>query len=146
MNKETLRMQMLAGIITESQYKKKLNESKFGEFFKNIFSSKADKEGAEEQKLAQAAQQAAEAAAQKASDEEVTKLEGLLSDPEFKKEVNAYADKLFNDAEGISMMSHGDRGYADDVYSDGMKEYFRKKGINPSIIKNFITTLHAAMK
>jgi hypothetical protein len=27
MNKETLRMQMLAGIITESQYKTKLNES-----------------------------------------------------------------------------------------------------------------------
>ena len=27
MNKETLRMQMLAGIITESQYKKKLNEN-----------------------------------------------------------------------------------------------------------------------
>ena len=27
MNKETLRMQMLAGIITESQYKMKLNES-----------------------------------------------------------------------------------------------------------------------
>ena len=26
MNKETLRMQMLAGIITESQYKAKLNE------------------------------------------------------------------------------------------------------------------------
>ena len=26
MNKETLRMQMLAGIITESQYKEKLNE------------------------------------------------------------------------------------------------------------------------
>ena len=29
MNKETLRMQMLAGLITESEYKNKLNESKF---------------------------------------------------------------------------------------------------------------------
>ena len=28
MNKETLRMQMLAGIITESQYKAKLNENR----------------------------------------------------------------------------------------------------------------------
>jgi hypothetical protein len=28
MNKETLRMQMLAGLITESEYKNKLNESK----------------------------------------------------------------------------------------------------------------------
>ena len=32
MNKETLRMQMLAGVITEGQYKKKLNEVTVGEF------------------------------------------------------------------------------------------------------------------
>ncbi len=31
MNKETLRMQMLAGIITESQYKEKLDENKTAE-------------------------------------------------------------------------------------------------------------------
>jgi hypothetical protein len=29
MNKEQLRMQMLAGIITESEYKEKINENKF---------------------------------------------------------------------------------------------------------------------
>ena len=32
MNKETLRMQMLAGIITEGQYKSMLNENEFGSF------------------------------------------------------------------------------------------------------------------
>jgi len=30
MNKETLRMQMLAGIITEGQYKEKINENEEG--------------------------------------------------------------------------------------------------------------------
>ena len=32
MKKEQLRMQMLAGIITESQYKQRLNENEFGSF------------------------------------------------------------------------------------------------------------------
>jgi hypothetical protein len=36
MNKETLRMQMLAGIITESQYKKRLNEAKDPDFEERV--------------------------------------------------------------------------------------------------------------
>lgn len=36
MTKETLRMQMLAGIITESQYKEKLNENKVGNIDLNL--------------------------------------------------------------------------------------------------------------
>jgi hypothetical protein len=40
MNKETLRMQMLAGVITESQYKEKLQEN----FFKNLIDKVRKKE------------------------------------------------------------------------------------------------------
>jgi hypothetical protein len=40
MNKETIRMQMLAGIITEGQYKEKLNEAQNPD---NVVSAKARK-------------------------------------------------------------------------------------------------------
>jgi hypothetical protein len=45
MNKETLRMQMLAGVITESQYKQRLNES-IEDYYGEIQAAEDEFEGA----------------------------------------------------------------------------------------------------
>jgi flagellar hook-basal body complex protein FliE len=141
MTQEQLRMQVLAGIITESQYKRKLSEGKFSEFIKNTFTS-----ATKNQELAQDAAEAAEAAAQKASDDEVAKLEALVSDPKFKEELIKTSKDLSSKAEDTAFSTTGDRSNAQYVYASGMAEYLKAKGINPDVIKTFSDVLANAMK
>jgi len=146
MNKEFLKMQKLAGIITESQYKEKLNENKFTNFVKNAFSSKV-----KDQELVASAAKAAEEAEQKLSKEEADKLESLTSNPEFKQLMDAFtseAGKIWQNYEEMAQASgnRGDVMYMEDEINDKisksssstkLKSFIKDKGINPELIKNF---------
>ncbi len=103
-------MQKMAGLITESQYKEKvkaLNESKFGDVIKNIF-SKTHKAAAERAK-ASAAQAEQEAKKQADSKEELAKIEGKFNE-------------LAQDTKFLNLLDQFVK-QSDDFYADLVKDY-----------------------
>lgn len=150
MNESFLYMQKLAGIITESEYKNKLEENKFSDLVKNVFTSKT-KKAEEKEKMAKAAAEAAEQAERLSkSKEEIDKLNVLSNNNEFKTLLNNFATQYteeFDKFEREIQSIYGDRGdtqyFMSDFYkridplAQPLKDFLKKNNINPEFIVRF---------
>lgn len=140
---EIKRMQQLAGIITENEVM--TEESKFSNFVKNIFTSKADKEKAASTAIA--AEKAAEAAIRLAkSKEEIEKINSLTNDATFKNLLNDYSSKYYEayfNLENSAWITTGDRANVGywlhelDPLAKPLKDFLKSKGIDPELIIDF---------
>jgi hypothetical protein len=140
-------MQQLAGIITENEVM--TEESKFSNFVKNIFTSKADKEKAASTAIA--AEKAAEAAIRLAkSKEEIEKINSLTNDATFKNLLNDYSSKYYEayfNLENSAWLNTGDRANVGywlhelDPLAKPLKDFLKSKGIDPELIIDFSTAM-----